>query len=155
MEIIKRSTTTRDITIFSNDYCVNSAMINEFQTSFFTLKINKIELIKKELGGYVIDDDAQYLVVNVSIRNITNEVLLMLKEDFTISYDDEEPYVGEDFFQIDKQLPNEYALKPNERITGKLIFIIGGNAKRIMLMYNEFYDDDSEGKTYKLKYIIQ
>ncbi|MEG2685041.1 MAG: DUF4352 domain-containing protein [Erysipelotrichaceae bacterium] len=142
MEIIKRSTTTRDITIFSNDYCV-------------TLKINKIELIKKELGGYVIDDDAQYLVVNVSIRNITNEVLLMLKEDFTISYDDEEPYVGEDFFQIDKQLPNEYALKPNERITGKLIFIIGGNAKRIMLMYNEFYDDDSEGKTYKLKYIIQ
>ena len=64
-------------------------------------------------------------------------------------------FEAEDNFGIRNQLPDEYALKPQEEISGCLVFIISSSAKKIMLSYTEYFDDDeSEGKTYKLKYKI-
>ena len=34
------------------------------------------------------------------------------------------------------------------------IFIISSTAKKIIFSYTEYFDDESEGKTYKLKYKI-
>ncbi len=53
------------------------------------------------------------------------------------------------------QLKDEYALKPQEEIHGCLVFIISSSAKKIKLSYTEYFDDESEGKTYKLKYKIK
>lgn len=141
--------------LFTQDYCPNQAMVNEFQTIFFTCKLMKMELAGKEMKEYVVDESAQFLVLHVRIKNITNEILAMYKDDFMITFDEEGPFEAEDYFGVPYQLQDEYALKPQEEIKGKLIFIIASGAKKVMLSYTEFFDDESEGKTYKLKYTIQ
>ena len=140
--------------LLTQDYCPNQAMRNEFQTLFFTCKLLKIELAGKEIKDFIVDDSAQFLVLHVCIKNITNEILAMYKDDFMISFDEEGPFEAEDYFGVEHQLSDEYALKPGEEIRGKLIFIISSSAKKIMFTYTEFFEDESEGKTYKLKYKI-
>lgn len=141
--------------LFTQDYCPNQAMVNEFQTIFFTCKLMKIELAGKELKEFVVDEGAQFLVLHMRIKNITNEILVMYKDDFMITFDEEGPFEAEDNFGILYQFPDEYALKPQEEIKGKLIFIISSDVKKVMLSYSEYFEDESEGKTYKLKYVIK
>lgn len=155
MEIIRIDKNKKSSIQLTKSYQPNAAMINEFQTLFFTLKLNYIEIVEKELDGYLIDEMAQYLIMDITIHNITNEILSMYKYDFLISYDDEKPYEPEDYFEANSQLPNEYALKPDEIMRGKLIFIIGKDANKITFRYTEYFDDESEGKTYRLKYVLK
>lgn len=154
MEIMQLSRDKTNV-LLTQDYCPNQAMVNEFQTLFFTCKVIKIELPGKELEDFIVDDSAQFLILHVKIRNITNEILAMYKDDFMITFDDDGPFEAESYFHVDQQLQDEYALKPQEEIHGKLIFIISAAAKKIMLSCTEYFDDESEGKTYKLKYKIQ
>ena len=141
--------------LLTQDYCPNHAMVNEFQTLFFTCKLMKIELAGKEIKDYIVDEGAQFLILHVCIKNITNEILTMYKDDFMIGFDNEGPFEAEGYFDVEYQLKDEYALKPQEEIKGKLIFIISSSAKKIIFSYTEYFDDESEGKTYKLKYKIQ
>lgn len=145
----------RQRVLLTQDYCPNQAMINEFQTIFFTCKLMRLELGGKEMKDFVVDEHAQFLIMHVKIKNITNEILVMYKDDFMITFDAEGPFEAESDFGIEQQMPEEYALKPQEEWKGKLIFIIASNAKKIMLTYTEYFDDESEGKTYKLKYKIK
>lgn len=153
MEIVLHEQTKQSI-LLTSDYCPNPAMINEFQTIFFTCKLQRIELFGKELKDYVVEDGARFLLLHVSIRNMSNEILSMYKDDFMITFDGEGPFEAEANFGVYKQLPDEYALKPQEELHGCLAYIISSSAKKIMLSYTEYFDDDSEGKTYKLKYKI-
>lgn len=141
--------------LLTGDYCPNHAMINEFQTIFFTCKLTQIELAGKELNDFIVDDDAQFLILHLKITNITNEILAMYKDDFMVTFDKDGPFEAENNFGVRNQFPDEYALKPQETKSGKLIFIISSSASRIMLTYTEYFDDESEGKTYKLKYKIK
>ena len=154
MEILQHNYERQNI-LLTEDYSPNPAMINEFQTLFFTCKLMKIELCGQELNDFVVDDDAQFLMLHLSIKNITNEILMMYKDDFMSSFDQEGPFAAEDYFGYAQQFTDEYALKPQEKIRGKLVFIISFDAKKIMLSYTECFDDESEGKTYKLKYKLQ
>lgn len=141
--------------LLTGDYSPNHAMINEFQTSFFTCKMRRIELCGQELNGYEVNEEGMFIKLHITIQNITNEILSMFKEDFDISCDDGTAYQAEEFFDAPKQLPDEYALKPLEEIHGCLVFIIASNTKKICLSYTEYFDDESEGKTYRLKYKIK
>lgn len=153
MEIIKYENNQSKI-LLTGDYCPNQALINEFQTLFFTCKVNEIELPGKEVGDYIVDEDAQFIILHVTIKNITNEILNMYNDDFMICFDEDGPYESEQNFGVPYQFPDEYALKPLEEIKGKIVFIISANTKKIQFRYTEYYDDESEGKTYKLKYKI-
>ncbi len=153
MEIIKYENNQSKI-LLTGDYCPNQALINEFQTLFFTCKVNEIELPGKEVGDYIVEEDAQFIILHVTIKNITNEILNMYNDDFMICFDEDGPYESEQNFGVPYQFPDEYALKPAEEIKGKIIFIISANTKKIQFRYTEYYDDESEGKTYKLKYKI-
>ncbi|MEG0095825.1 MAG: hypothetical protein RR802_09540 [Erysipelotrichaceae bacterium] len=155
MEILRIDKTKKTNIQLIKDYRPNPAMVNEFQTMFFTLKLNHMEIVDHELNDFVIDDIAQYLILDVSIHNITNEILSMFKYDFLLSFDSEEPYEPEEYFEAFNQLENEYALKPDEIKRGRIIYIIGKSAKKIMFRFTEYFDDDSEGKTYRLKYEIK
>ncbi|MEG2384960.1 MAG: hypothetical protein RSB19_05260 [Erysipelotrichaceae bacterium] len=155
MEILRIDKNKKTNVQLTKDYRPNPAMVNEFQTMFFTLKLNHVEIVDHELNDFVIDDMAQYLILDVSIHNITNEILSMFKYDFLLSFDSEEPYEPEDYFEVGHQLENEYALKPNEMKRGRIIYIIAKNAHKITFRFTEYFDDDSEGKTYRLKYEIK
>ncbi len=153
MEIIKREN-NQDKVLLTGDYCPNQALINEFQTSFFTCKVNEIELPGKEVGDYIVDEDAQFIILNVTIKNISNEILNMYNDDFMICFDNEGPFESEQNFGILSQFPDEFTLKPFEKKTGKVVFIISADTKKIQFRYTEYYDDEHDGKTYKLKYKI-
>lgn len=132
MEIIQHEKEKQNV-LLTGDYCPNQALINEFQTIFFTCKVTKIELPGKELKDFVVEEQAQFLMLHVRIKNITNEILNMYKDDFMITFDEEGPFEAEDYFGVKNQLPDEYALKPMEEIYGSLIFIISSTAKKSSL----------------------
>ena len=154
MEILQHEHNRNNI-LLTNDYCPNQAMINEFQTIFFTCKLTQIELAGKEIDDFIVDDGAQFLILHLKVTNITNEIMTMYKDDFMITFDQDGPYEAENNFGVRNQFPDEYALKPQESKSGKLIFIISNSATKIMMTYTEYFDDESEGKTYKLKYKIK
>lgn len=151
MEIISRKQ-DKENRLLTNDYCPNPAMINAFQTQFFTCTLRHIELCGSELQGYSVSEEAQFLLLHLTIHNITNEILSMFKEDFYIRFDQDGPFEAEDEFGVSHQFPDTYALKPNEEKRGVLVFIIARNTKKITFSYTEYFDDESEGKTYRLKY---
>lgn len=153
MELLCKNSQKQNMLLIQ-DYCPNPAMKNEFQTLFFTCKLTKMELAGNELNGYEVDDSAQFLIMHLQIKNITNEILVMYQSDFMIYYDGSGPFRGEENFKYPHQFEDEYALKPQDEIKGSLIFIIAKNSKKIMFNYTEYFEDGSEGKTYKLKYKI-
>ena len=67
MEILQHNYERQNI-LLTEDYSPNPAMINEFQTLFFTCKLMKIELCGQELNDFVVDDDAQFLMLHLSIK---------------------------------------------------------------------------------------
>lgn len=145
----------KDSRLLTNDYCPNQAMMNQFQTQFFTCTLRSMELHGNELQGFRVDENAQFLLLHLTIQNNTNEILTMFKEDFLIRFDQEGPFEAEEEFGVPNQFPDTYALKPDEERRGCLIFLIARNTKKIMLSYTEYFDDESEGKTYRLKYELK
>lgn len=154
MEIIAHETSGEKI-LLTGDYCPNPAMKNAFQTQFFTCNLRRIELCNQKLNDYTVPQDARFLLLHLTLRNHTNEVISMFKEDFYIRFDGEGPYEAEEEFGVMHQLPDTYALRPNEEKRGCLVFIIAANTKKITFSYTEYFDDESEGKTYRLKYDLR
>lgn len=154
MEIITHEQ-NREKRLLTNDHYPNPAMKNQFQTQFFTCTLRRIELHGQELYGFRVDETAQFLILHVTIQNITNEIITMFKEDFLIRFDQEGPFEAEEEFGVPHQYPDTYALKPSEERRGCLVFIISQATKKITFSYTEYFEDDTEGKTYRLKYDIK
>lgn len=154
MEIITHEQ-GKDRRLLTNDYCPNPAMKNAFQTQFFTCTLRRIELCNQSLNQYHVQEEAQFLLLHLTIHNLTNEILSMFKEDFYIKFDQEGPFEPEEEFGVPHQFPDTYALKPGEEKRGCLIFLIASNTKKIVFSYTEYFDDESEGKTYRLKYDLK
>lgn len=154
MEIIAHEA-SGDKRLLTSDYCPNPAMKNAFQTQFFTCTLRRMELCGQTLGQFSVEEGAQFLILHLSIHNMTNEILSMFKEDFYICFDGEGPYEPEEEFGVAHQFSDTYALKPNEEVRGCLVFLIASNTKKIIFSYTEYFDDESEGKTYKLKYELK
>ena len=148
---LNKTTNEKQIIYLINDHCPNQAMRNEFQTNTFTLKINKLEIVEKECCGYVVDEGGIFLIASITLHNLSNEILSFSKNDLLISYDKEDPYEAEEYFGVPYQFEDEIALKPNDEVKGKLVYIIAESAKKVTFRYFENYDDDTE-KQYKLRY---
>lgn len=144
-----------DKRLLTNDYCPNPAMKNAFQTQFFTCTLRRMELCGQTLNQFHVEEGAQFLLMHLTIQNMTNEILSMFKEDFYIRFDGEGPYEPEEEFGVLHQFPDTYALKPNEEKRGCLVFLISSQTKKIIFSYTEYFDDESEGKTYRLKYELK
>lgn len=151
MDVLKRDKDNHINHLLIKDHIPNPAFINEFQTNYFTLKLNTIELVEDKLENFQVDAGGQFLVLHVCIRNNTNEILDLYREDFLLSYDDEDAYAPEEYFHVPYQFQDEFALKPLETIKGSFIFIIADNAKKITFYHHEYYDEE-HFKMYRLRY---
>lgn len=151
MDVLKKDKYNQVNHLLIKDHVPNPAFMNEFQTGYFTLKLNTIEIVQNKLEGFQVDDGGQFLILHVSIRNNTNEILDLYREDFLLSFDDEDPYLPEENFNVPYQFKDEFALKPFETVKGSLIFVIAENAKKISFIHNEYYDEEHY-KTYHLRY---
>ena len=151
MDIIKKDKNLQVSHILVKDHIPNQAFINEFRTNYFTLKLFSIEMVEASLAGFKVDEGGIFLLLHVQIRNNTNEILDLYREDFSLYYDREEPYNPEEYFQVPFQFPDAFSLKPLESIKGCFVFIISSYAKKICFLHNEFYDED-HFKMYRLRY---
>lgn len=154
MNLIRTKDDKTQIHILCKDHVPNYAMKNEFQTNAFSIKMNQLELHEEEYYGYIVDEGGAFFCVNITIKNLTNEELILSKNDFYIYYDNEGPYEPEANFEVDEQFQDNLRLEPYQKITGKFVFIISKNAKKITFKYFEYYDDFSM-KEYRLRYNIQ
>ena len=154
MNLIRTKDDKTQIHILCKDHVPNYAMKNEFQTNAFSIKMNQLELHEEEYYGYIVDEGGAFFCVNITIKNLTNEKLILSKNDFYIYYDNEGPYEPETNFEVDEQFQDNLQLEAYEQITGKFVFIISKNAKKIAFKYFEYYDDFSM-KEYRLRYNIQ
>ncbi|MCQ5120827.1 DUF4352 domain-containing protein [Massilicoli timonensis] len=152
MELYKQKAGGGKDLILLNDYCPNPAMKNEIQTQFFDLKIHHMEIVEKKLMGYVIEERAQYLIIDMTITNISGRPFRMYQDDLLIRCDQMEAYEAEEAFGLNGQFPDEYTLLPGEQRKGKLVFIIPKKVKKFALCYSEYFDDDTVGKSYHMKY---
>lgn len=154
MNLIRTKPDKTQIHILCKDHVPNYAMKNEFQTNVFSVKMNQLELHEEEYYGYIVDEGGAFFCVNITIKNLTNENLNLSKNDFYIVYDNEGPYEPEANFEVDEQFKDILQLEPYQISTGKYVFIISKNAKKIAFKYFEYYDDFSM-KEYRLRYNIQ
>ncbi len=154
MNLIRTKIDKSQIHILCKDHVPNYAMKNEFQTNTFSVKMNQLELHEEEYYGYIVDDGGAFFCVNITIKNLTNELLNLSKNDFYIYYDNEGPYEPEANFNVDEQFTDAMQLKAYEQITGKFVFIISKNAKKVAFKYFEYYEDLTM-KEYRLRYNIQ
>lgn len=151
MDIIKKDKNNHISHILVNDHIPNPAFINEFQTNYFTVKLNSIEIVEEALNGYRVDQGGAFLLLHMNIRNNTNEILDLYREDFALFYNKEEPFNPEENFGVPYQFPDQMALKPLESVKGCYLFIIDKNAKKIGFLHHEYYDEEHY-KEYHLHY---
>ena len=154
MDLIKTKKDKTQVHILCKDHVPNFAMKNEFQTNSFKLKINRLEIHEEEYYGYIIDEGGVFLCVDLTIRNLLDQDLTLDKNDFLIAYDSYGLFEAEDYFYVENQLKDKITLKPNEEITGKYIYIIAYDSKKIALKYYETYEDQYP-KEYRLRYQIR
>lgn len=154
MDLIKTKKDKTQVHILCKDHVPNFAMKNEFQTNTFSLKMNRLEIHEEEYYGYIIEEGGVFLCVDITIRNLLDQQLNLDKNDFLISYDSEGLFEPEDYFYVENQLKDKIQLNKNEQITGKFVYIIANNSKKIAFKYYETYDDQYP-KEYRLRYQIQ
>ena len=140
--------------ILCNDHRPNPAFINEFQTSQFTLKLLSIEIIEKNLDSYYVEDGWLFVLFHVEIRNNTNEIIEIYKDDFNVCLNNNDIYEIEDNFNIQYQLNDLLVLKPLETLKGNYICIIDKKIKKLDFHYTEYFDEEYF-KQYHLRYKLE
>lgn len=135
--------------ILGKDYQPNCAMINEFQSDKINCRLLEMEIYEDDLNGYIVDDDAQFLVCTFYLRNCTKKIINIPMRSFGIKVDMIGPYDAEDYFSLPNQFSNIITLCAYEVAIGKIVFIVSKKIKKLMIVYKENEDDD---KFYKLKY---
>lgn len=154
MDLIKTKKDKSQVHILCKDHIPNFAMKNEFQTSTFSLKMNRLEIHEEDYYGYSIDEGGVFLCLNVTIRNLLDQDLILDSNNFLISYDSNGLFEPEEYFNVENQFKNKIQLLKNEQITGKFVYIIAQNSKKIAFKYYEIYDDQYQ-KEYRLRYQIK
>ena len=154
MDLIKTKKDKSQVHILCKDHVPNFAMKNEFQTNSFSLKLNRLEMHEEEFYGYTIEEGGVFLCVDITIRNLLDQELILDKNEFLMSYDNEGLFEPEEYFHVVDQFKDQIILKPNEQVTGKYVFIIAHNAKKIAFKYYESYEDQYP-KEYRLRYQIK
>ncbi|MGN1343867.1 MAG: hypothetical protein ACI4U3_04760 [Traorella sp.] len=141
MDVIKTRKDQTQLHILCKDHIPNFAMKNEFQTNSFSLKVNLIEIHEEAFYGYIIENGGVFLCFDMIIKNITNEKLILSKDEFVIFYDSFGPYEPEEYFNVENQFHDVINIEPFSEILGKYVYIIDKNSKKIVLKYFENYDD--------------
>lgn len=153
MDVLRKDKKDHITHILCNDHIPNNAFKNEFQTLSFTLKLNFMEIIEHEMNGYDIEENTAYLVLDIDIRNNTNEKLELYNEDFMLSINKTKPYIPEDNFNVNNQFTDCIEIDALASINGKFIFITPKSINKIDFFYLEFSEEEYV-KEYHLRYKI-
>ena len=138
------------------DHQPNQAMLNEFQTALFDCKMEKMELCGRSLHGYEVEEPACFLKVFLTLRNVTQEPIVVYKDDFLLSYDRKKfAFEAEDHFGVPSQLADVMEIEGDGVLEGCLVFLIPYGASQILFTYHEYADEEDPGKTYRMRYVLK
>ncbi len=138
------------------DHQPNQAMLNEFQSALFDCKMEKMELCGRCLQGYEVEEPACFLKIFLTLRNVTQETIVIYKDDFLLSYDKKKFFFeAEDFFGVSQQLPDVMEIEGDGVMEGCLVFLIPQSANQLVFVYQEYVDDEDPGKTYRMRYVLK
>lgn len=128
------------------------------ETVFFRATVNTVTT-ETEIEGYVPEDEEHiFLVVNLTIENIYEEInsVPMFCDDFELTW---EALAGETTFPeyqfYEEQLPDEYTLNYGESRTGNLVFIVPKEETSFQIKYYELWEDNFVGNIYYLPIIVK
>ena len=136
--------------LFTQDACPNPAFRNTFQTGEFRCTIKSIQITDKS-NEINLKEDERIITFHIQFMNMNQETIDIYCEDFMFQ-NDKNTVVYPLLLATDTLL--EKITIPSNMIYEASISFIGlSNAKYMTLKYQE-YQEEWEGKIYKLKYAI-
>lgn len=117
------------------------------KNSFFEWKVNCVKS-ETELNGKSAESGKKFIVVNISVKNTTDEAFTTGNYDF-IGYMEasEEGQLDTEYSFYDDMYPDEIDLAAGKTLTGDLVFVVDTDVDEIVVDYMEFYGDESIGNT--------
>lgn len=114
--------------------------------SFFEFSITSAN-VTDTLADYMPQTDGyQFLVADVTAKNIFGDDIPVGNYDFYIMWNGGEDIAYESF--MDDMYPDEVVLKDGESLSGKLVFELPPDASDIMIGYTEVWEDNFKGNIY-------
>ena len=133
-----------------------TAKIGEkLSNEFFSMKVNEAYKMTS-VSGYTPDNEGfEFLCVNVTSTNISDETINVGAYDFTVRWGDgEEDFdyalEGEDDFGYELYTYGRDLPKHGTE-TGNVYFIVPSDATELKFEYIEIYDDEFNGNTYQVE----
>lgn len=128
-------------------------------TAFFDLTVDsakKYDTYQFADGLYQAEDGMVYVLVTITVKNTYAQKLSMGITDFTLNYDENDKkniIYGYGKTNIDQQdmMEDTYTLQKGESITKSILYIVP-EKEHYYLDYTEFYSDDFEGDSFKIRF---
>ena len=123
------------------------------ENSFFSTVVNTVTFADT-VGDYYLDSGLEFACVNITVKNTFSEEIPMGIGDFYIAWGEgEDERTGAEYAAdlADDLYGYEFTLAKNEEHTGTLYFAIPIDVRDdLVFVYEEFYDDEFVGNTYKI-----
>lgn len=124
---------------------------NPLENEFFEIKVNSVYQTDK-IDNFIPESDInQFIIVNVTLKNVFPEVIPMYSRDFRLKWGESEAETSEPYGKkLETQIDNTFELQINESVTGDLIFEAPIDSKNLKLEYIEVYEDSTVGNSYQV-----
>lgn len=131
---------------------LDGALKDRLETMFFAFSVDDAYLIS-ELQNKIPDDNKQFLVIDVTVENTEDpeneeaKTLKMMDTDFYLAYKGGEidalSAYGHDPL-VENELPSEYEVKPGEKMSGKMVFVVPNDETTFTLKTQDLYTSSKE-----------
>ena len=121
------------------------------RSEFFNLKVNSVAAADDLEGWMPKEEDYMLLVINVSITNTFTQDIPMTNSDFPVFWntgaDSNRAYPN---YSFSTALPDEYDIKVDETVEGDLIYIVPKDVDAVTIEYQDVWNDEFEGDTFRM-----
>lgn len=127
-------------------------MGDRVETEFFAFTVGAAErddTSRTERNAPNIPEGQQLLWVKVTVENHSSAPVPLYYDDFDLLIH-KEPRFPERVFSA-YQLAEDQMLEAGDTVTGELVYLIPKGEKRLKIAYDEYYDNNTQGKRYTVK----
>lgn len=147
----------KDTLIYPNENGLAEGQLGDtLRNSFFDYKVISAYLTD-EYEGYAAMDGCEFLVAEITVKNIFGEDITMYDTDFQVQWnsDNEDAYdwpitlyLAEGESLGNDVLPAEYNLAKDESRTGLLVYEVPMGEREFSICYQEVFEDESVGNLF-------
>ena len=127
---------------------------DKVSTIFLDFTVNSVESVS-EYEGYTPAEGNKLVVLDMTIKNTETYSLPMFQSDFPLfwgSGDEDGDFPLEKY--CDKQLDDEYEIPIGKSTDGVLVYEMPQDAKDCVLVFEEYFEDESVGENYGVYFTV-